>query len=424
VQVVGAGVTGALTVLLGLQLVVVTVFYGGLGFTMLVALGMLCAGIGLLVLVASIAPGEFWFTRTRGGRFGWAILVGGLGAAGLSLTWRISEEAGLDLDDHLLLWVGLSGAPFALAAGLLLRRWYLAAGSLVLSVAATAGLLNALAATVPEPTEVNFRAAAAGRDRGDFFVTQVPGYHIGWQSGRFQLDPDDPAIIPLARDITLYTSLDDPTPDCAFNPRDPELQGHTCIVERPGLTYTKAVDAHGYFLRAGTTLIEIVGSPAVDQNLLRDAVLRAVPGPDPAIYTVDIPGYTSMKAGPRPGISFQQADKTQLPYARHVEIEVTRYPSAGQCAVFPDSQYLECVDEHPGLAYWRLTDKQMYVSQRGPVEVRVIGGLGVDRNLLRDAALASRPATDDELLTMLPPAPDRPTTFMDSVKSFAKWVFG
>jgi hypothetical protein len=39
------------------------------------------------------------------------------------------------------------------------------------------------------------------------------------------------------------------------------------------------------------------------------------------------------------------------------------------------------------------------------MEVRVIGGLGVDRDVLRDAAVSARPATDDELMTMLLPAP-------------------
>jgi hypothetical protein len=422
-QVAAAGGTGALTLLVGSPLSLAAAMTGGIPFGVLTAFLLAAAGIGLLVAVASIAPEASWLTQTMRGRTCWAVLVGGLGTAGLLLSWNISEAAGLGLGRHMLVWLPLGTVPFALVAGLLLRRWYLAVGSLALCVASAVWLLNALAATLPEQTEANARVQAAGRDRSEFVVTQIPGYHAVRQVGAWQLEPDDPAAIPPPRYITLYTSLDDPTPDCEFNPRDSELQGFPCTVERPGLTYIKAVAAHGYFLRTGSTLLQIVGSPAVDQTMLRDAVLRAAPSADPAFYTVDIPGYTSMKTGIRQGISFQFADQTQIPAARYVELAVTKGSTAGQCAVFEHSGYLECVGERPDLFYRRLTDKHVYLHQRGGVEVRVLGGLGVDRNLLRDAALAARPATDEELLTMLPPAPNRPGTFMDSVKVFAKRVF-
>lgn len=54
-----------------------------------------------------------------------------------------------------------------------------------------------------------------------------------------------------------------------------------------------------------------------------------------------------------------------------------------------------------------------------------MGGLAVDRNLLRDAATSARPATDEELMTILPPAqpPDR-DTFQERLAVFAKDLVG
>jgi hypothetical protein len=417
-QVVAAGGAGALTAVGGAQLAVLTTFTVGVQAGLLVVVVLAGAGIGLLTVVAAIAPETSWLTRTAGGRVGWAVLVGGLGSAGLLLGWNVSEAAGLRPG---LGWLPLSIVPFMVAAGLLLRRWYLAVGSLALVVAAAAGMLNALADTVPDLTEANLRVMSAGRDRSEFFVTEIPGYHNVGQQGAVQLEPDDPALIPPDRHITLYTLLDNPTPDCEYNPRDPDLQGWTCTVERPGLTYNETDALHGYFLRTGSTLLEIVGTLTVDRATLRDAILRAVPGTDPAVYTVDIPGYDSTRTSPRPGMSFEVADKTLLPAGRTVDVHVAKLvPTIGTCG----TQYLECVNERPDLFYRRLADKHLYVRQQDSVEVQVVGGLGVDRDALRAATLAARPATDDELLAMLRPVPDWPQTFMDSVKVFAKRVFG
>lgn len=72
-----------------------------------------------------------------------------------------------------------------------------------------------------------------------------------------------------------------------------------------------------------------------------------------------------------------------------------------------------------------MADKHLYLSGHGSLEVTVTGGLGVDRALLRDAALSARRATDDELTAMLPPAPPPPTTtVMDRARIWAKELLG
>jgi hypothetical protein len=64
----------------------------------------------------------------------------------------------------------------------------------------------------------------------------------------------------------------------------------------------------------------------------------------------------------------------------------------------------ECVDERPDLRYERTTDDHTYYVRRGSARIEVRGTLGVGRDVLRNAALTVRPATDAEITSMLPPA--------------------
>ena len=66
-----------------------------------------------------------------------------------------------------------------------------------------------------------------------------------------------------------------------------------------------------------------------------------------------------------------------------------------------------CTSEGAGLTYVRREDGHGYVLRRGDVNVAVTGDVSVNRSLLRDAALAARPASQDELLRALPLPPDR-----------------
>ena len=413
---------GALVLPFGFSYLVIAGWTGG-GAAALVVAGLIVAVVaGLLVAAASLVPDVSHLTSTMGGRVGWALIVAVVGTLGWLFAFSIYREAEPMGATSAALF---GGVPFALVAGLLLRRWYFKVGTIALMVASGVGLLASLAGTVP--SELDTRLAAADVDRGEIFVTQIPGYHrVQYQP---TMEPDDPRSTPPERYLSLVAYPGDPTPDCLPNPNDTMLAGSPCTVEQPGLTYTVGVTTHQYFYRKGTMLLQLVGSIAVDRDLLRGAILTAVPTADPAIYTTEVDGYEATMQGMPPGTQFVPTDKTQVPMATYVEVSASRVPQAGGCAAFQNSgtpsPYLECVAESPDLHYERMADKHVYYAQHGSTEVRVIGGLDVDRDVLRHAAVSARPATDDELMTRLPPAnTPAPATFMDRLKEFANGLFG
>lgn len=423
-QVVAAGAIGALALPFGLTSVVGMALAGGGLAALAVVVVFAAAVVTLLVVAASLVPAAATLTRTSGGRVGWALIVAVAGTCVWTFAFSVHTQAEPDLQDNPMMGLPLSAVPYALVAGLLLRRWYFKVTTMALVVTSGIGLLAVLAPTVP--SELDARLDAARIDRRTVFVAEIPGYHRVPQQAT--MEPDDPAMIPPARYITLYTYPDDPTGDCQPNPRDSEMAGSPCTVEQPGLTYTVGVVNHQYFYRRGTVLLRIVGTLAVDRALLRDAILRASPTADPTVYTTDIAGYESVLPATASGMQFGFADRTQTPDAMNVEVSASSGQAAGECEAFAKSDtqspFLECVTESPTLHYERLADKHVYFAQHGSVEVRVLGGLGVDRNVLRDAAVSARPATDEELMSMLPPAPPPERSFMNSLKGFAKRLFG
>ena len=127
-------------------------------------------------------------------------------------------------------------------------------------------------------------------------------------------------------------------------------------------------------------------------------------------YVVEVPGYRPMDTvyGDRLGTGlFLPEDPAAIPpdhpgggtYSVHISLVV--YP------VFADDFCFlaECSIESDGSTYVRRVDTHEYVIRHSEVHVHVIGGLLVDRALLREVALAARPATDEELLRALPPPP-------------------
>jgi hypothetical protein len=398
VQVGAAAIVGMLALPLGFTNILVAGWAGGGGAALGVGVVFFAVVLGLLVGVASLTPAGSRLTRTREGRVGWALIVAVVGTVAGFVT--VSAYA-----DSALAFL-FSALSYALVAGLLLRQWYLKVGAMAAVVAWGVGLSAALGGTAPaRPDELDTRLAAANLQRGEVFVADVPGYHrVPRQLS--MMEPDDPRSIPPNRYLTLVAHLDDTTGDCQPHPSDTVLAGAPCTVEQPGLTYTLGVTTHQYFYRQGTVLLQVVGPLAVERAVLRDAIRTARPTAEPGIYTSDVDGYEAMKGGAPLGMAFHPNDKTQLPTAKYLEVSASRVPEADTCATFQDagvaSQYLECVVERPGLHYQRMTDKHVYFAQHGALEVRVTGGLGVDRNLLRDAAVSARPATDEELRTMLP----------------------
>ncbi|MDQ3787040.1 MAG: hypothetical protein M3422_07335 [Actinomycetota bacterium] len=424
-QVGAAGGVGALVLPFGFTYFVYAAWVGGGVGTLLIGALFVAVVTGLLVAVAAVTREASRMTGTRGGRVGWALIVAGLGSVAWLVAFAVCATAEPDLNRNAMATFPFSALPYALAAGLLLRQWYAKLGAAACTVASVVGLLAVLAGTVPD--EVDVRLAAANLSRGTVFVTDIPGYHrVPYQS---VMEPDDPRSVPPPRYVTLYAYPDDPTGDCEPHPEDATMAGFPCTVERPGLTYTAGVTDHQYFYRKGTLLLRIVGSLAVDRDVLRDAILNARPTAKPRVHTTDINGYEALEQGSPPAMGFQPEDKALLPSAKTVEVSASTGSEAGDCAAFRNSTtpspYLECVDERPGLYYRRLDDKHLYLARHGSMEVRVMGGLGVDRNVLRDAAVSARPATDDELMTILPPAPPPDEhSVIDRLADFAKDLLG
>lgn len=421
-QVGAAGGVGALVLPIA-PFFVTGIGWAGGGLAALIACALVIAVVfALLMAVAGIAPGASSMTGTREGRLRWALIVAVLGTGSWGVAFSVCAEAGPD--GNPMATLPFSAVPYALAATLLLRQWYLKACALVLTAASGFGLVVVLAGTVPD--ELAAQLAEAHVNRDEVFVVDIPGYHrLPRQS---VMRPDDPQAIPPDRDITLYAYPDDPAGDCV--PSSYDLTATSpCVVERPGLAYTAGVVDHQYVHRKGTVLLRVVGSHAVGRDLLRAAVLAARPAAEPGVYTTDIDGYVAGPAATT-GARFLVADVTERPFATDVTVSASPGSTEGECADFrknaPEhSPYVECVDERPGLYYRRMADKHLYLTRHGSLQVTVTGGLGVDRAVLRDAALSARRATDDELTAMLPPATPPPTTtFMDRARIWAKELVG
>ena len=76
--------------------------------------------------------------------------------------------------------------------------------------------------------------------------------------------------------------------------------------------------------------------------------------------------------------------------------------AAGEDVCFGATQ---CLADGVGLSCVRHEADHGYVARHGDVNVWVLGGVRVDKALLRQAALDARPATDDELRNAVPPLP-------------------
>ena len=266
------------------------------------------------------------------------------------------------------------------------------------------------------PGDLQKRLTAARLDRTHAFVTRVPGYHVDPRGAWLSLAPDDPATAPPDRTIQLYTVNPDVSADCAPDPLSHAFMS-SCTVEQPGLAYFENGE-HGYVLHRGTSVITIIASPAVDRGVLRAAVLAAVPAPGHDFYTTTVPGYRGQQATSQE-VVFDLLDTIRATTDRFVELDVQDSAIDG-CAMTPG-----CVDEGNGLRYFRAEDHQVYWCRHGTVDVRIIAGLAVDRGVLRDAALSAHPAADDELLALLPPAPDVPApTLTGKLARFARHLLG
>jgi hypothetical protein len=108
---------------------------------------------GLLVVVASLVPEASRLTRTMVGRVGWALIVVVVGTTAWFFAFSMYPEVEGETDSNAMLAFPFSGVPYALAAGLLLRRRSFKLGALALIVASVVGLLVVRAGTVPSEAD-------------------------------------------------------------------------------------------------------------------------------------------------------------------------------------------------------------------------------------------------------------------------------
>jgi hypothetical protein len=416
VQVGLAGAVGAVAVPMGTGLVVAALVTGQ-PVALVAAAGCFAAAVAALALVAAVAPEESRLTGSRGGRVLWGLLVGGLGVGLWLLGWGVGDEAGLGISGDWTLWMPACVVPFALVAGMLLRRWYLALGSLAVVVALSLVLLHALAAALP--SEVDERLARAGVSRESIMVTAVPGYHVRPQPTSWQLEPDDRTTIPPSPYVSLYPLPD--APDCETDPYDSKYPAvQACEVESPGLAHLRgAADSDAYVRRVEGGRLLLTAPKSFDRAVLRDAVLAARATEPAGSFTTTVPGYTATSTSPD-GTSFTPDDRALLPGARNISVD-THVSTGGECAYGAAA----CEVESRSLRYERYDDNQGYVRLVGDREVRVQGGMAVTRDVLRTAALTAHPATDDDLRLLLPPSPSTPDrSVLGAVRRLAGALYG
>ncbi|MGC4749882.1 hypothetical protein ACLQ28_30110 [Micromonospora sp. DT201] len=377
--------------------------------------------VGLLVVVV-LGAGLLWLiarstasVTVLGSRLGlWALLVLAGGLALALLGWRWTDEVGLGISSDPSLALLLGGVPYVLVAGLLLRGWRprLAAGL------ALVGLLGfglvALARSGPD--EVTERLRYAAQDRRAAYVVEIPGYRAidsayGGELGAGEFAPADPAEVPPLRYVNVIAGpvVGDARGECGQPHLDAAPTVESCATEPGGAVYLRGVVEHGYQMIRADRGVVVLGSLAVDRDLLRRATrtIRPATAVDlpteerPAdLFVVDLPGYRAQPIGIPRGVGYAPADHTGGDASVRVALHVT---FADQDPCFQAA----CTTEGNGLTYVRREDSHAYVLRRGDVHVAVTGGVSVDRSLLRDAALAARPASEDELLRALPPPPNR-----------------
>ena len=110
-------------------------------------------------------------------------------------------------------------------------------------------------------------------------------------------------------------------------------------------------------------------------------------------YAATVPGYVGQVTGSPAGMVYSPADHTGNG-AQSVAISLYVTDAASDSICFDTT---ECTPDGADSTYVRHEDRHGYVVRRDAVNVRVLGGLLVDRTLLRKAAQEARPATDEEL---------------------------
>ena len=272
------------------------------------------------------------------------------------------------------------------------------------------------------PSELSERLAHAQTPvyRDSLYVVSIPGYRptspvYGGDVGTRTFMPADPAAIPQQRWISVLEyareyATKDPGP-CGETARDSDLQIAECTVEPDGWIYRRGVVHHGYQVIVGQSIVVVAGPLVVDQKVLRAAAakvrlattaeLDALGFPGEELFTAEAPGYVAHARGIPHGVTLEPSDPAAAPQSMLIDVFVDS--SQNPCG----STLATCTPDSDGLQYRRTEDMHGYVVRRGDLNVYAMGGVGVDRALLRRAALDARPVTDEELLRSLPPVPGK-----------------
>lgn len=418
VQLGAAWVVGAVAPPMLWRALLITIFTGAMGLSIVIVL--VGAVLACLIVVITATHEVSILGATGGLRVLWALFVLGWGSAGWALGWATTDVAGLGISHNPQLTFVLGGVPFVLAAGLLLRGWQFGTAALGLSVLLIGASVVVLRHESPD--ELDARLAANSVYRQTAYAVAIPGYlptdqpNYGNGRGGGSFHPTNPDAVPPDRYITI-TAHDRVIPGAQMcgqpTADDSHLTWGTCTVEPNGLVYRHNEIEHGYQVPVDHLYVTVVATPAVDHDMVRAAALSLHQatvdelGGHPAqageYYAATVPGYIRQVTGIPPGMLYAPADHTGNG-AQSVFISLSVGYAASDSICF---RTIECTPDGAGLTYIRTDDAHGYVIRREQVDVRVVGGLRVDKTLLRQAALDARPATDAELRRALPPLKPR-----------------
>ena len=147
---------------------------------------------------------------------------------------------------------------------------------------------------------------------------------------------------------------------------------------------------HGYQVIVGQSIVVVAGPLVVDQKVLRAAAAKVRPATPAELNALGFPGEVVHRRGPGyvahargipHGVTLEPSDPAAAPQSMLIDVFVdsSQDPCGGTLAT--------CTPDSDGLQYRRTEDMHGYVVRRGDLNVYAMGGVGVDRALLRRAAL-------------------------------------
>ena len=313
-QLAAAWAVGGIALPIAWRAVLVAAFAGGQGTAGVLALVTVAILLAYLIAVITATRAVSVLGGTPARRVLWALLVLGGGTIGWGSGWAVTDGVGHAVSGSLIPTVILGGLPFVLTAGLLLRGWQLrtAAVGLIVALLGTGAVLL----RYESPAEFDQRLEARGVYRQTAYAVAIPGYlptdpDYGNRFGGSGFHPEDQDVVPPDRFITI-TAYEQVLPGGQMcgqpTARDSRLTWGECTVEPDGLVYRHNEIEHGYQVPTGDRIVTIVGTPGVDRDLLRIAVLSLAawrPSPRRAT-TLAVRGSTTSRRSPatsgrRPG---------------------------------------------------------------------------------------------------------------------------